>query len=349
MNEHSYLIFELGHSRYGITTDVVEELFLVPDIVPIPETPTYVVGVINLRSEILPIVDLHQRLGQPSPPYQLTDSVVVLQWQSQRLGVLVNRVCEVETLADDQVQHPSDNGRSHTLADALILGVTTLDAKLVVLLNPETLIQSSSRLPDACPTPDLATRNGSAESLTEAGLTSPFAHLSPESQQILQARTDNLRQVVDTQETGGLPVAVVELGDEYLGLELDTVHEFINIRKVTPVPCCPPHILGNINLRGEIVPLVDISHVVNLPVKNSKPREKAIVVRLDQLTAGIAVDEIFDLIYLDPNQISAAPVAVHVASDEYLQGVAAYQNTMMSIINLSKILTTDVLVVDEEV
>lgn len=361
MNEQSYLIFELGQSRYGISTAIVEELSLLPNIVPIPETPTHVVGLINLRGEILPIINLHQRLGQASLPYQLTDSIIVLQWQNQRIGILVNRVCEVEAIAPSQIQFYSEEARSpRGRSDALIGGIASLGADLVVLLDPESLVQSSSRLILSHQPVASEGLNGNGQNYPHHGSQSGavvanqdgaslFSHLSADAQQILQTRAENLRQPVETQDASGVPVAVVELGDEYLGLSLETVHEFIDIRRVTPVPCCPSHILGNINLRGEIITLVDISHVINVPTDASKLRRKAIVVRLDQLTAGIAVDQIFDLIYLDPAQISEAPVAIHSNSDEYLQGVASYQNKMMSIINLSKVLTADALVVNEDV
>jgi purine-binding chemotaxis protein CheW len=178
--------------------------------------------------------------------------------------------------------------------------------------------------------------------------TSLFAHLSTDEQQILRSRSESLRQAVDTQDTVGVPITVIRLAGEYFGLSLETVHEFTDIRKVTPVPCCPPHILGNMNLRGEIVTLVDISQAVNLLIDSSNFRRKAIVVRMDDVVAGIAVDEIVDVIHLDLTQISTVPVAIHSASDEYLQGVASYQDKMIGIINLSKILSSGVLVVNED-
>lgn len=363
MNEQSYLIFELAHSRYGIPTAVVEELFLLPDMVSIPEAPTYTIGLVNVRGEILPIIDLNQRLGQASPPYQLTDSIIVLQWQSQRLGVLVNRVCEVETIAPHQYQfqpHIEAERSPNSSSQSLIKGIASLDADLIILLNPEALVQSISQLLVSQQAREYSPLNGNQKFSARNGLsvgsvdafppaTELFSHLPTEARQILQARANNLRQPIDIQDVVGMPVAVVELGGEYLGMSLETVHEFIDVRKVTPVPCCPPHILGNINLRGEIVTLVDISQIVNVSGGSPKPRKKAIVVRQEQLTAGIVVDQIFDLIYLNAEQISTPPVAIHTTHDDCLQGVSVYRDKMMSIINLSRILEMDALVVNEDV
>lgn len=381
MSQQSYLIFELSHSRYGIPTAVVQELFFLPEITAIPETPACVVGVINLRGEILSIVDLQHRLGQKPLPYQLTDSVIVMQWQNQRVGVLVNQVCEVQTLTADQLQiYSLDEQSSDADFCPLTVGIASLDAMLVTLLNPTSLIQYTSKLAFSSSSANHTTgystdygtsnstshstnpaaNNGNSksqandrailgETTTNQPMADPFDHLSSDQRQLLRVRSENLRQTTATQNSVGIPVAVMGLEGEYFGLELGAVHEFTDICNVTPVPCCPPHVIGNMNLRGEILTLVDISQVINLPISPSKSRQKAIVVRLDELVVGIAVDEILDVVYLEPTQISTVPVATHSSSDEYLQGVAPYQNRMMSVINLLKMLTADVLVVNEEV
>ncbi|MEH1787978.1 MAG: chemotaxis protein CheW [Nostoc sp.] len=110
-------------------------------------------------------------------------------------------------------------------------------------------------------------------------------------------------------------------------------------------------------MRGEIVTLININNVVDLPINGvrsptagrSPSHQQAVVVRLDRRVAGIAVDDIFDVTYIHPSQMTTPPIALNSAKDDYLQGVAPYRDRMMSIINLSKLLTSEVLVVNEEV
>jgi len=187
----------------------------------------------------------------------------------------------------------------------------------------------------------------SPSSVVELGL---YDHLDLQARQVLQKRTAVLRCLIDNKDTTELiPLAVVGLGGEYFGLELETVHEFIAIHKIAPIPCCPPHIVGNINLRGEIITLIDLNDVVGLPINAMRSHSQAVVVRLEQRVAGIVVDAIFDVAYLHPSQLKPAPGSRHSNNDDYLQSVAPYQNWMMTIINLSKLLNSDILVVDEEV
>ncbi|MGA1602946.1 MAG: chemotaxis protein CheW [Prochlorothrix sp.] len=95
--------------------------------------------------------------------------------------------------------------------------------------------------------------------------------------------------------------------------------------------------------------LVDISGILNLPLTRSEQGNKAIVARLDQLVAGITVDSVFDVVYLRPADISPIPAAVHSLNDEYIRGVAPYQEQQMSILDLPKLLLSPELVVEESV
>ena len=354
MDDLSYLIFVVNQVCYGVPTTAVQEIFFIPEITPLVEATTDILGIIDLRGEILPIVSLHQKLGQPIPPCQLTDSVIVLRWRQDCVGIVVNQVNEVQEITPEQLKtNFSENLASESNPNALVAGIASVDDTLITLLNPQRLL-SGLRLSEwvATAEPLLSSTNGHSANATIAGRQAEdwYAHLSIEARQTLQARSRNLRSTTNNQNAEGfLPLAVMGLADEYFGIPLDMVDEFTDIRKLTPIPCCPSHILGNMNLRGEIVTVIDISQILNLVSHPDGERQKAIVVRINELSVGIAVDDIFDVAYVDPGQISAIPVAIHSVHDEYLQGVSAYQEKMMSIINLPKVVMADSLVVNEEI
>ena len=140
---------------------------------------------------------------------------------------------------------------------------------------------------------------------------------------------------------------MISLNNEYFGLGLETVREFINICNFTPIPCCPQHILGNINLRGEIVTLIDLRGCLNLPITSAKSNSNAVVIEVDDLVAGLPVDEVFDVIYLPQKSINSVPIAVEPSNREYLRGTAPYADKMLSIIDLSRIINQGNLEVNE--
>ena len=347
MTSKSYVVFELGHSCYGIDAVAVQAIFAIPLIMPLAEFSTDLLGVIHWYGEILPILNLHQRLGLSLPPFALSDSIIVVQWQDQSIGILANQVrdvwsVEVEKISNHLFKEPGDDSLEARLVDGIIESEETL----LSLLSSERIVHEIDRIRGTLNCAD-------CEQVNLAHLPfnidqSRIAHLDQKAQVLLRERTENLRQTTEIQEAiERVPMAVMGLEGERFGFGLEAVHEFTDIHKVTPIPCCPSHIVGNINLRGEIITLIDISSLIHLKTSEKKLRKKAIVVRLNDITAGIVADEIFDVVYVEPTKVLATPVAAHSSKDEYLQGVAFYQDKTMSIIHLSKILTSEALVVNE--
>lgn len=344
MTDTSYLIFALGQTRYGIAATAIQELFFLPDITPLPNLPHWVLGVIDLRGDILPIVDLGLFLGQGSHAYHLSDSVIVLRVGGQTVGLLAEQTDDVEAIAPDQIT-PWSSAEDATPAP--FVGIAKVAGDLVTLLNPTVFAGLTIQ---AAMNTDLRQQWKAAMAQDEEASWTQWDGFSESDRQTLRQRREGLMQSLQSDDPQSLTtLAVMGLQGEYFGLGLDTIHEFTDIHTITPIPCCPSHILGNVNLRGEVVTLVDISQAIHLSKSGQHRWKKAIVVRQDDIVAGIAVEDIFDVVHLHPSQITTPPIAAQGSHNDYLQGVAPYRHTLMSVINLSKILTSGVLEVDEEV
>lgn len=371
----TYLIFSLYDLHYGVDALLVQEIFHLPELTPIAEAPDDFVGLLNLHSKILPVMHLALRLGYQSQECHLSDSVIVLEWKGTQIGIIVNQVHEVININLEVIESQISYGRARENNSQFIAGVAKMDTSTIMLLNHENLLDYSDRDEVLVLGKD---NNSQVEKFTnnhefkrngeelkdqrsenyrsfESKISSNFyfaccPNATPEERAIFQERADNLRRSAQNSDfTGLMPLAVVGLNDEYFGLALEVVREFTIIRNVTPIPCCPSHIIGNMNLRGEIVTLVDIRSVLNMPIANTGNASKAIVFHVDDLVAGLPVDEVFDVIYLRPLDMMPVPVAVHSRSDEYLKGIASYLEKMLSILDLPKILTKGELDVNEEV
>ena len=83
---------------------------------------------------------------------------------------------------------------------------------------------------------------------------------TPGERSIFRQRADNLRQPLESLNVTSklMTLAVIGFGNKYFGLDLELVQAFTDITDFTPIPCCPNYIVGNMNLRGEIVTLVDM-------------------------------------------------------------------------------------------
>ncbi len=352
MNTKPYLIFNLHDVQYGIEANLVKEIFLLPELIPITEAPIDIVGILNLREKLLPVMDLDLRLGNPLTRCQLTDSIIVLDWNNLQIGIIVNTVHEVKEIASEIIEKEIDYGRTNNINPAFISGMAKVNDSTIILLNPEALIRQPDEVKDLV---EEGENLEDSEVQDKVKVISNFYDLccpnaTPEERVIFRRRADNLRQATletITDITEQLPLAIISLNGEYFGLDLDTVREFINICNVTSIPCCPQHILGNINLRGEIVTLVDLRSSLNLPIKTDKNTSKAVVIEVDEVVAGLPVDEVFDIMYLPQSKINPVPMAVESSNHEYLRGTAAYADKMLTILDLPKIITQGNLEVNE--
>lgn len=349
MSQHSYLIFELNGTAYGIPTIAVREIFLLPTVTPIAEASIGVLGVINVRGTILSIVDLHALLKLPAPPLQATDSIIVVQSENQQVGIVVQQVNDVQFILPDQIQTHYQQTLNCTSRFPLV-GIATLDSKLVTLIDPVELFRNLKQA-GLCTTGSNHQSNDHETAPSDTHFRHHlYDHLPPNIQQLLQQRSLHLQTPFTSEDTTSLiPLAVIQLNQEYFGIGLELVQELVTIRKITAIPCCPDHILGNMNLRGEIITLVDMSHLLNLLCNTSQKRPKAIIARWQDAAIGIAVDDVVDVTYIDLAQVAIAPVAIQPLNHDYLQGIVRYQEKMMSVIDLEKLIMSESLVVNETV
>jgi purine-binding chemotaxis protein CheW len=139
-----YLTFILAGEEYGIDILRVQEIKGWDTVATIPNTPAYIKGVINLRGTIVPIIDLRERFGIEKLAYGPTTVVIILKVQSETrtriMGMVVDAVSDVYSLADHQIKAPPEFGSA--IDTKFVQGLATVDEKLVVLLDMDLLLNS---------------------------------------------------------------------------------------------------------------------------------------------------------------------------------------------------------------
>ena len=128
---NQYLTFSLGSEEYGIDILKVQEIKGYTTTTRIPNSPPDVIGVLNLRGTIVPIVDLRQKFGLDSIEYNQFTAVVVMVVQNRVMGMIVDSVSEVMNIPAGSVQPPPDFG---SLSSSMLLGIAKMGEKLITLL-----------------------------------------------------------------------------------------------------------------------------------------------------------------------------------------------------------------------
>lgn len=128
-----YLTFALGDEEYGVEILKVQEIKGYSAITPIPNTPGYIKGVMNLRGTIIPVVDLRAKLGMDEAEHNQFTVIIVVTVGTKVMGLVVDTVSDVLTIPRAEIQAAPDFG---PLVDArFISGMARTGERLVVLLD----------------------------------------------------------------------------------------------------------------------------------------------------------------------------------------------------------------------
>lgn len=276
----------------------------------------------------------------------MTDSIVVIKGKQCKVGIIFNGVHGVKILSPEAINYQQI--ASEELAEAQYEGIIAgfiKDEENTLIIN-ELENWSSYQAIQEFMSVDSSLISVQAKD-NQALILLPNA--TSEERTILRQRAENLRRTIETPDlTNVISLAVIALNDGFFGIDLAIVQEFTNFSKITPVPCCPSHIIGNINLRGEIITLVDIRGFLNLPPIYIPRESKVMVVEVEGIVAGIVVAEVCETMFpvksKDIKQLSAITNAIN---KEYVQGVVPYQQATMNILDLPKIFFQGGLIIDQ--
>ncbi len=333
MNIKSLLVFDLDGARFALDTENVRESLWLPELTAVEEAPLWIAGIFSFRDKIIPVADLRLHFGHPARSYSTSDQVIVLKTEHGLTGIIVSEVIGVIELPDTSIQPPSQfSTATRAPYTHLVAGEARMSEGLVTLLD----IARLAHLPE---------ETLSAAHSAPVNYFCPQA--TPDERALFHARAATLRNAIVEEEGDRLALAVVELGGEFFGIELATVQEFCNITHLRSLPCCPPHILGAMNLRGELITLIDPRTALDLP--NAAIGEKAVVASFENQAVGIAVNEVLDVVYLKNGEVLPPPALLSARHGTEISGTAPYSGRMMTVLNLPALLAREEWIVDEEV
>lgn len=128
-----YLTFKLKTEFYGVAIEHVREINRVGEITPVPKTPHFIKGVMNLRGKIIPVVNLRERFGIHAEDYTRDTCIIVIDTPHNQIGLIVDSVKEVATLDEKQIEASPSLGDNK--ATAFITGMGKYDDKVIILVD----------------------------------------------------------------------------------------------------------------------------------------------------------------------------------------------------------------------
>ena len=140
-----YLTFAIADEEYGLEILKVREIFGYMDITPVPQTPSYVKGVINLRGQVIPVIDLRTKLGMQQAQVTEETCIIVVEvtrnGQKNDTGLVIDRVQEVLYITAEQIQETPEFGS--TVDTDFILGLGKVGKSVKILLDIDKVLNDA--------------------------------------------------------------------------------------------------------------------------------------------------------------------------------------------------------------
>ncbi len=307
IDEVQIVSFLLGDEEFGLEIEEVKEIIRFPEIVKVPNVPYYIKGIISLRDTLMPIVDLRTKLNAGSDEITGSTRVVVADIKGTLMGLIVDRVYEVIRVSKDTIYPPpqvivSGSGEK-------ITGIARLEGgkRIIMLMDLEDIV--------------------SREVLEEIG------------RQEISGREEQGEKGSFLEEVDEEQMVVFRLAGEQFGVSISQVQEITKLSKITKVPRAPRYVEGVVNLRGDVIPVIDLRKRFELEVKEYTHSTRIIVSDINKKKVGIIVDEVLEVLRVSGRYMEGAPDIVQDQKiQKFLEGIANLSERMIMMLDLENIL-----------
>lgn len=130
------------------------------------------------------------------------------------------------------------------------------------------------------------------------------------------------------------------LGDEIYGVNVMQIREVLRHSEITPVPGAPGYVLGIINLRGNVVTVIDTRKRFGLAPGNIDEQARIVIVEVDTQVVGMLVDSVADVTYLKQSEIETTPNIGNEETSKFIQGVCNKDEELLILIELERMIDT---------
>jgi purine-binding chemotaxis protein CheW len=289
-DELQLVSFDVAAQEYAVAIEDVQEIVQMPDeIVQVPHAQPHVLGIMTLRQRLLPLVSLRRMFGLPARAADEQSRIVVVSaGAGHTVGVVMDSVNEVLRVARTDVEPvPPLLARDHAgMAD--IAHICRLDGgqRLVSIIDAASLFRQPA-IKDILENTDMM-------QTADRDLDARVAQGADEEEQLV----------------------VFRLGHEEFGVPIDSVQEIVRVPDLlTRVPKAPVSVEGVINLRGSVLPVIDLRRRLGLPSAARSDRQRIMVFVIERVCTGFIVDSVAEVLKVERRAIEPAP---HLSSEQSL-------------------------------
>ena len=337
-----HLIFNRHQTRYAVPFASVKEIICLPELVAMDNMPEHIVGVFNYHGKLVPVMNLDSPLGHVSFRYKISDNVILFEWDGLVSGLIVDDARDLLDIQSEQLEEFSpenESGHPHPF----IAHVVPQDEGVINVLNPLPLPQDRNAIRDFMKTVSESAREGELSHAPHL-----IRGMTLLEQTLLRERTTRLMESDQEDLSELTQLVVIRINKEYFGIDLGLIRECAEFQQVTPIPGCPDFVAGVINVRGEVLPIVDMRATLNLSTDEGGNFHKAVVVQFENIFVGIVAEEIIESVFLQASDMVSGSLAGSGKEEGYIRGIAQFHDQkFLKVLDLQKLLMNGELTVDQ--
>ena len=138
-----------------------------------------------------------------------------------------------------------------------------------------------------------------------------------------------------------LQLVSFNIGVEEFGFDITKVQEIKRMVEITQVPQTPPYVEGVINLRGEVIPIIDLRKRLDVELKDNDENTRIVVVDIERQVMGMIVDSVSEVLRIPSSTIESPPEIATGANADYIQGVAKLEDRLLIFLDLAHVIDLD--------
>ncbi|MGD9579927.1 MAG: chemotaxis protein CheW [Vampirovibrionia bacterium] len=345
-----YMTFSLAESLYAAPAESIVEVIKLP-MLNIPENlPEYIVGILNLRGQIINILDVRSMFGIQHKNYTTDNCILVLSHNNTTWGLIVESVNDVINLSSKQISSTPYGVKGN---NTFVSNVAKTEEGLLSILNLDNIAKIIA-----------STVKQAQIEEQESYFQIPQSHKLPQksldiftsdkrSLEIFNKRARELQQELDLSiekdKTSDQRFVTFLLNNEMYAISLQYIQEFSKILNLAIIPCVPEFYVGLSNLRGEFIPVIDIKGFLGISKTEITEKSKIIFVKIPKMQVGIMVDEVFDIINVTSDVINK-PKITQIETVKFTSGEIILNNSnIINIFDLTKFLQDERLIIEEAI
>jgi len=277
-DERQLVSFTVASEEYAIPIENIQEIVQIPErITKVPNSEQSIIGIMNLRDKILPLASLRKLFGFPEEKLTEQSRIVVLSLRGLSVGIVVDSVKEVLRVPESLIE---------PVPSIILKDEKNFEISEICRLN------EGKRLVSIISVSNLFKHKDIKEALT-----------SVEAERNIEKNKENEEMLEEEEQ-----FVVFKLDDQEYAAPIESVQEIVRIpEELTHVPKTPDFVEGVINLRGNVLPVIDLRKRFDLQEKQRDEHQRIMVFVINDVSVGFIVDSVSEVLKIPKSVIQKSP------------------------------------------